>query len=143
MSGGLLSNLVVTLSSSQLVLGQLNVWPYRGAWLCSLRFFKFGDRPRRHELGDLLFFNLSFQCQILGCFLSGEEGTCRRLWLPCAPAPTPHAAPFMPTSASSSSVASAWVSTVNVACGICGIQHHFRQEFSSYCSVCLFLFAQM
>ena len=33
-----------------------------------LRPFKFGDRLlRNRELCDLLFFNLSFQCQFLGC----------------------------------------------------------------------------
>ena len=100
MGGGMLSKLVAT--SNQLVLGHVHVWPFRCACLRSL---KFGDRPlRNRELGDLLFFNLSFQCQFLGCFLSGEQGTCPAQVL-VALYPDPHAAPFTPTSATSSSVA--------------------------------------
>ena len=85
MGGGMLSTLVAT--SNQLVLGHVHVWSFRCACLRSL---KFGDRLlRNRELCDLLFFNLSFQCQFLGCFLSGGQGTCRKSWLHCIPIPMP------------------------------------------------------
>ena len=92
MSGGMLRKLVA--ANNQLVLWHVHVWSFQCA---CLRSFKFGDRPRRsHELGGL-FFNLSFQCQFLGCFLSGEESACHMFQLSCIPTlMPPHLRRFAP-----------------------------------------------
>ena len=130
MSGGMVSVLVAT--NSQLVLWLVHVWSFR----CTcLRFFKCGDRLRRsHGLGGL-FFNLSFQCQFLGCFLSGEESACRMLQLSCIPTsmslPLRRLAPFQ--------VLWRYVWFNAVACGITCL---LCRQLSSWWDVHWFLFVQ-
>ena len=130
MSGGMMS--VVVAANNQLVLGHVHVWSFR----CTcLRFFKCGDRLRRsHGLGGL-FFNLSFQCQFLGCFLSGEESACHMFQLSCIPTfmplPLHRLVPFQ--------VLWRYVWSSAVACGI---MYLLCRQLSSWWDVHCSLFVQ-